>query len=72
MTTSPFSSRLRPLVEAHGTAAAARLCGVTPRSLQLWLRGATPCAAMQAGVLLLLSGAAKATRPATSRAGKPR
>lgn len=72
MTTSPFAARLRPLVEAHGTAAAAALCGVTPRSLQLWMRGATPCAAMQAGVLLLLSAGAKATWPATSRAGKPR
>lgn len=53
-TTTTFATRLRPLVEAHGTAAAAALCGVTPRSLQLWMRGATPCAAMQAGVLLLL------------------
>ena len=53
-----FASKLKPLIEAHGTAAAAKICGVTPRTLQLWMRGATPCAAMQAGVLLLLS-----TRP---------
>lgn len=70
MTTPDFAARLRPLVEANGTAAAAQLCGVTPRSLQLWMRGDTPCAAMQAGVLLLLSGAARATRPSTCRAGK--
>lgn len=69
---TPFATKLKPLVEAHGTAAAAALCGVTPRSLQLWMRGATPCAAMQAGVLLLLSAEAKATRPATSRADRPR
>lgn len=50
-----FADQLRPLVERHGTAESARICGVTPRSLQLWMKGAEPCAAMQAGVILLLS-----------------
>ena len=52
-----FADRLRPLVERLGTAEAARICGVTPRSLQLWMRGAEPCAAMQAGAIMLLSRA---------------
>lgn len=50
-----YAQQLRPLVDRHGTIEAARICGVSPRSLQLWMRGAEPCAAMQAGTLLLLS-----------------
>ena len=34
-----FATDLRPHVERLGTAEAARLCGVTSRSLQLWMRG---------------------------------
>lgn len=49
-----FAQQLRPLVERLGTAEAARICGVSPRSLQLWMRGAEPCTAMRAGVLFLL------------------
>ena len=60
-----FSVRLRPLVEAVGTTEAARICGVTPRSLQLWMRGpAEPCAAMQVGVLDLLERARRPRRNA--------
>ena len=57
-----FADQLRPLVERIGTAEAARICGVTPRSLQLWMRGSEPCAAMQAGVLLLLGRAKHPTK----------
>lgn len=54
-----FANQLKPLVDQLGTAKAAEICGVTPRSLQLWMRGSKPCAAMQAGVIFLLTRAAK-------------
>lgn len=52
-----FADQLKPHVERLGTNEAARICGVTPRSLQLWRSNPAkpPCAAMQAGALLLLS-----------------
>lgn len=63
-----FAANLRPQVERLGTAEAARVCGVTQRAIQLWMRGeGNPNAATQAGALLLLSGAAqkpKRARPA--------
>jgi transcriptional regulator with XRE-family HTH domain len=53
-----FADQLRPLVERLGTAEAARICGVTPRTLQLWMRGeGNPNAATRAGALLLLGRA---------------
>lgn len=62
-----FAEDLRLHVERLGTAEAARLCGVTPRSLQLWMRGeGNPNAATQAGAILLLSRA----RPKTERPTK--
>lgn len=63
-----FADQLRPHVERLGTAEAARLCGVTPRSLQLWMRGeGNPNAATQAGALLLLGRARTKTERPTSR-----
>lgn len=53
-----FSDDLRPHVERLGTAEAARVCGVTPRAVQMWMRGeGNPNAATQAGAILLLSRA---------------
>lgn len=50
-----FAAQLRPLVGRVGTTEAARLCGVTPRSLQLWMRGdGIPNAATQRGCLVIL------------------
>lgn len=57
-----FSDQIRPLVEAVGTAKAAALCGVTPRSLQLWMQGGTPNTATQVGVIVILTKAAKAVK----------
>ena len=57
-----FADQIRPLIELLGTTESARICGVTPRSLQLWMRGATPNAATQAGAVLLLARAAKSGR----------
>jgi hypothetical protein len=34
-----FADQLQPHVKRLGTLRAAALCGVTPRSLQLWIRG---------------------------------
>lgn len=57
-----FADHLKPLVKRLGTNEAARLCGVTPRSLQLWMRGeGNPNTATQAGAILLL-GKAKAPK----------
>lgn len=50
-----FQQQLKSLVDKIGTNESAKVCGVTPRSLQLWIKGNTPCSAMQAGVILLLS-----------------
>lgn len=57
MSTPPFAECLRPLVAVHGTGKAAELCGVTPRTIQLWLKGAgpPPNKATQTGALALLS-----------------
>ncbi len=50
-----FADQLRPQVERLGTAEAARICGVTPRSLQLWMLGqGNPNAATQRGAIELL------------------
>lgn len=50
-----FASQLRPLVDRLGTPEAARRCGVTPRTIQLWLKGeGNPNAATKAGALMLL------------------
>lgn len=63
-----FSDDLRSHVERLGTAEAARVCGVTPRAVQLWLRGdGNPNAATQAGALLLLSRAKPKKERPTSR-----
>lgn len=55
MAYTPFKEKLRPLVDRLGSSAAARVCGVTPQSLNRWIRGSgEPNAAMRAGVLMLL------------------
>jgi hypothetical protein len=63
-----FADQLRSHVDALGTATAARICGVTPRSIQLWMRGlGNPNAATKAGAILLLEKAreeAPPTKPA--------
>ena len=54
----PFGAQLRAHVDRLGAVKAASICGVTPRSLYLWMRGPrVPCIAMQAGCLLLLKQA---------------
>lgn len=54
-----FANVLAPLVEKVGTGEAARLCGVTPRTLQLWMRGeGNPNLATKRGTLDILRGAA--------------
>ena len=51
-----FSAQLRPLVAQIGVARSAETCGVDPRTLHRWKTGGKPpCAAMQAGALLLLT-----------------
>ena len=63
-----FAEDLRPHVERLGTAEAARICGVTPRALQLWMRGeGNPNAATQAGALLLLGRARPKKERPTNR-----
>lgn len=63
-----FAEDLRPHVERLGTAEAARVCGVTPRAVQLWVRGdGNPNAATQAGAILLLSRAKPKKERPTSR-----
>lgn len=55
-----FSEKLRPLVERVGTNDAAKLCGVTTRTLQLWMRGeGNPNLATQTGALIILGRAKK-------------
>ena len=50
-----FADQLQPHVKRLGTLRAAALCGVTPRSLQLWIRGeGNPNLATQAGALAIL------------------
>mgnify|MGYP002789813202 CR=1 FL=1 len=68
-----FADQLKPLVERAGTARAADLCGVTPRTIQLWLANPAkpPCRAMQVGALSLLRDAASAA-PKTPRPRKGR
>jgi hypothetical protein len=63
-----FADKLRPHVERIGTAESARICGVTPRAIQLWLANpkSPPNAATQAGALLLLK---KAKTPAGRGSG---
>lgn len=64
-----FAERLRPHVERLGTAESARICGVTPRAIQLWLAKpkSPPNAATQAGALLLLGRAKPPTGHRTQR-----
>jgi hypothetical protein len=51
-----FAEQLRPHIERIGATRAAELCGVTPRSIRLWLRGeGNPNLATQVGVISLLS-----------------
>lgn len=55
-----FADQIRPLIERLGTTEAARICGVTPRTLQLWMRGeGNPNLATQAGAVQLLAAAPK-------------
>ena len=55
-----FADQLQPHVKRLGTLRAAALCGVTPRSLQLWIRGqGNPNLATQAGALAILRKAKK-------------
>ena len=50
-----FADQLQPHVKRLGTLRAAALCGVTPRSIQLWIRGeGNPNLATQAGALAIL------------------
>lgn len=58
-----FSDQLKKQVERLGTNGAARICGVTPRAIQLWMKGqANVNAATQAGAILLLSRAKAPTK----------
>lgn len=59
-----FADQLRPLVErVGGPVPAAEICGVTERTIRLWLRSeGNPNAATQAGALLLLGRAKHPTR----------
>lgn len=68
-----FAQQLKPLVERigrgdarKGTAKAAEVCGVSQRTVQLWLSGGgNPNTATQAGALALLAKAKPvAARPA--------
>jgi len=55
-----FADQIRPLVYKLGTAKAAQLCGVTSRSMQLWISGhGNPNLATRTGVLVLLQAATK-------------
>lgn len=63
-----FAEQLRPHVERVGTGRAAMVCGVTPRTLQLWLArpDKPPNAASQAGAISLLRRVkTRATMPAS-------
>lgn len=58
-----FAEQLRPLIDQLGSTAAAKVCGVTDRTIRLWLQSqGNPNAATQAGAILLLSKAAKEHR----------
>jgi hypothetical protein len=58
-----FGAQIRKHVERLGTSEAARICDVTPRSLQLWMQGeSNPNRSTQAGALLLLSQVATPKR----------
>ena len=58
-----FPTALRAEVERLGTNESARICGVTTRTLQLWMNGdGNPNLATMAGAILLLSQA-KRTKP---------
>lgn len=53
-----FAEQLQPLVAQIGTNESARICGVTPRCIQLWKRGdVTPNVSQQAGALQMLAKA---------------
>ena len=67
-----FSDQLKPHVERMGTAGAARVCGVTQRTVQLWMVGCgNPNASTRAGAILLLEcwrdGAEQAQTPILSK-----
>lgn len=63
-----FPEFLRSQLDRLGTAKAAELCGVTPRSIQLWIANPDkpPCAAMQVGVRQILSSASPKKRRAVT------
>jgi hypothetical protein len=53
-----FADQLKPLVDALGVGRSAEICGVTPRTIHLWVRGRpVPSLATQAGALMLLRAA---------------
>lgn len=53
-----FAEKLKPHAARLGTTELARLCGVTPRAIQLWIAGKSRTnAATEAGALFLLGRA---------------
>ena len=63
--TSPFLTRLRPLLAANGgVQPSAKLLGIHRQTIHAWLRGlCEPSEPMQRGVLAMLEQAAKAAEP---------
>lgn len=60
MTYAQFARQLRPLVETLGAVRAAEVCGVTKRTINLWLAGhGNPNLATQTGALFLLQMASR-------------
>jgi DNA-binding XRE family transcriptional regulator len=63
-----FRTQLTMLVASIGTARAAKICGVSPRTIQLWMRGeGNPNLATKAGALSLLQ--AEAAKKTSARRG---
>lgn len=59
-----FADQLHPLVDKIGTTESARICGVTPRTIQRWLsEPEEPNAATQAGAIKLLGEANQKFKP---------
>jgi len=55
-----FADQIRPLIMRLGTNEAARICEVTPRTLQLWMKGqGNPNAATRTGAVVLLTRSKK-------------
>lgn len=64
MTTDQFARALRPLVETLGAPRSGELCGVSERTIRLWLRAeAQPAECTMRGALVILREA----QPPTSR-----